>query len=195
MLSAFELGGDFHSRTAIGMYQHVADAVKEGKVLLEWDKSKHPPGTKPPLPLLKDVFASERRKAKTLNFSIAYGKTAHGLGQDWNVSTAEANKLLQAWYADRPEVEYWQKYTIEYAHKYLCSRTLMGRYRPLPLINSPIKSEQKHSERAAINTPVQGGAADVVMKAMLLLHKHSKFKELGWKMLLQIHDEVRKFAQ
>lgn len=189
MIEAFELGGDFHSRTAMGMYPHVSAAVEKGEVLLEWDKSKNN-GAPPPLPMLKDVFASERRKAKTLNFSIAYGKTARGLAQDWNVSLDEANETLAAWYRDRPEVKEWQEDTIADAHEFLCTRTLMGRYRPLPFINSKVKSEQKHSERASINTPIQGGAADVVMKAMLLLHEEPRFKELGWKILLQIHDEI-----
>jgi DNA polymerase I len=58
--------------------------------------------------LVKDVYGAERRKAKTLNFSIAYGKTAHGLSKDWDVSVQEAKDLLKAWYADRPEVEKWQ---------------------------------------------------------------------------------------
>lgn len=191
MISAFELGGDFHSRTAMGMYPHVAAAVDEGRVLLEWDYAKNG-GAKPPLPMLKDVFGAERRKAKTLNFSIAYGKTARGLSTDWNVSLAEAEETLAAWYRDRPEVKQWQEDTIADAHHCLCTRTLMGRYRPLPLINSRVRSERKHSERAAINTPIQGGAADVVMKAMLQLHQHKRFKELGWKILLQIHDEVDK---
>jgi DNA polymerase-1 len=79
MLTAFELGGCFHSRTAVGMYKHVKEAVESGQVLLEWDYSKG----QPTVPLVKDTFGSERRKAKTLNFSIAYGKTVHGLAQDW----------------------------------------------------------------------------------------------------------------
>jgi DNA polymerase-1 len=190
MITAFELGGDFHSRTAMGMYPHVAKAVEEGEVLLEWDYAKND-GRPPPLPMLKDVFGAERRKAKTLNFSIAYGKTARGLSNDWNVSLQEAEETLASWYRDRPEVKQWQEDTIANAHRFLCTRTLMGRYRPLPLINSRSKSEMKHSERAAINTPIQGGAADVVMKAMLLLHHHPRFNELGWRILLQIHDEVR----
>lgn len=189
MIEAFELGGDFHSRTAMGMYPHVSQAVNNGEVLLEWDKAKNG-GAKPPLPMLKDVFAAERRKAKTLNFSIAYGKTARGLAQDWNVSLDEATNTLEAWYRDRPEVKSWQEDTIAYAHDFGVTRTLMGRYRPLPFINSRNKAEQKHSERASINTPIQGGAADVVMKAMLLLHEHERFKELGWKILLQVHDEL-----
>jgi len=56
------------------------------------------------VPLLKDMFGSERRKAKVLNFSIAYGKTAHGLARDWGTSREEAEETVQKWYADRPEV-------------------------------------------------------------------------------------------
>lgn len=100
MIEAFELGGDFHSRTAMAMYEHVKAAVESGSVILEWDKSKG----EIPAPLLKDVFGSERRKAKTLNFSIAYGKTAVGLSKDWNVSLQEAKETLERWYLDRPEV-------------------------------------------------------------------------------------------
>lgn len=79
MIDAFEAGGDFHSRTALDMFEHVKAKVEAGEVLLEWDYANGAPSK----PLLKDEFGSERRKAKTLNFSIAYGKTAHGLSQDW----------------------------------------------------------------------------------------------------------------
>lgn len=99
MIDAFASGGCFHSRTAVGMYSYIKDAIANGHVLLEWDYSK---GTKPPVPLVKDKFASERRKAKTLNFSIAYGKTVHGLAEDWGISKEEAQKTLDAWYQDRP---------------------------------------------------------------------------------------------
>lgn len=74
MIKAFAEGGDFHSRTAISMYDYIRKDLETGAVLLEWDKSK---GT-PPVPLLKDKYASERKKAKTVNFSIAYGKSARG---------------------------------------------------------------------------------------------------------------------
>lgn len=66
----------------MGMFPHIKKEVDEGKLLLEWDSSKG----KAPAELLKNKYASERRKAKTMNFSIAYGKTAHGFAQDWNCS-------------------------------------------------------------------------------------------------------------
>ena len=87
MIEAFKLGGDFHSRTALGMYPEIKEALESGKVLLEWDYST---GEKPPVPLLKDAFGNERKKAKIMNFSIAYGKTVHGFMKDWNCSAEEA---------------------------------------------------------------------------------------------------------
>ena len=160
----------------------------------------------------------ERRRAKVLNFSIAYGKTPVGLAKDWGVSLEEAQQTLNLWYRDRPEVQEWQRKTIEMAKRTGFTRTLMGRYRPLPQIKAPqcVPSQlyaspspplcefrwwltrvyrsiahRKHAERAAINTPLQGGAADVVVKAMLLIHQNKRLEEMGWKMLLQIHDGTR----
>lgn len=78
---------------------------------------------------MKDVFGAERRKAKTLNFSIAYGKTAHGLAKDWGVSVEEAQETVDRWYADRPEVKRWQKHTIDFARTTGYTRTLLGRRR------------------------------------------------------------------
>jgi hypothetical protein len=92
-------------------------------VVLEWDYSKG----QPTVPLVKDKYGSERRKAKILNFSIAYGKTVHGLAQDWGISKEEAQETLNAWYADRPEVKEWQEKTQEYAKRRGYVRTVMGR--------------------------------------------------------------------
>jgi len=186
MIDAFESGGDFHSRTAIDMFKHVKDAVESGECLLEWDYSKGDP----PKPLLKDLFASERRKAKTLNFSIAYGKTAHGLSEDWGVSKKEAEDMLQAWYAARPEVLEWQRDKKAIARKEGITRTLMGRYRQLPEALGGNRKMLGHAERASINTPIQGGAADIAMMAMNKINDSEKLQKLGWILLLQIHDEV-----
>lgn len=186
MIDAFASGGCFHSRTAVGMFDHVREAVDKGEVLLEWDYSKGDP----PAPLVKDQYGSERRKAKTLNFSIAYGKTVFGLSKDWKVSTREAEDLLNAWYDDRPEVRAWQKDTIANARATGVTTTLMGRQRQLKGINERNGRMRGHMERAAINTPIQGGAADVVMMAMIKLNYSPDLARLGFKLLLQIHDEV-----
>jgi len=186
MLQAFKDGGCFHSRTAVGMFEHVRKAVEDGEVLLEWDYSKGAPTS----PLVKDVYGSERRKAKTLNFSIAYGKTPHGLSKDWGVSVKEAEGLLEAWYADRPEVKAWQQHVIKEARRTGFTRTLCGRYRKLNDITSPRPGLRGHAERAAINTPIQGGAADIVMLAMVKINNSPVLQGLGYRLLLQIHDEV-----
>ncbi|KAF8713035.1 hypothetical protein HU200_028826 [Digitaria exilis] len=147
MLDAFKAGGDFHSRTAMNMYQHIRDAVEEKRVLLEW----HPqPGQeKPPVPLLKYAFGAERRKAKMLNFSIAYGKTPFGLTEDWKVTREEANDTLKLWYRDRKEVSAWQKKQKKLAQEKCEVYTLLGRPRHFP------KFDAGHIERAVINAPVQ----------------------------------------
>ncbi|CAN4104045.1 unnamed protein product [Withania somnifera] len=166
MLDAFKAGGDFHSRTAMNMYPHIREAVENGQVLLEW----HPqPGEdKPPVPLLKDAFGSERRKAKMLNFSIAYGKTAVGLSRDWKVSVKEAKETVERWYSDRKEVSDWQEQRRFEAREFGRVHTLLGRARWFP----------------------SGSAADVAMCAMLEISRNARLKELGWKLLLQVHDEV-----
>ncbi|CAH2040576.1 unnamed protein product [Thlaspi arvense] len=188
MLDAFKAGGDFHSRTAMNMYPHIREAVEQKHVLLEW----HPqPGEdKPPVPLLKDAFASERRKAKMLNFSIAYGKTPVGLARDWKVSVKEAKETVDRWYSDRKEVQDWQEKRKKEAREKGCVHTLLGRARRFPSMDHVSPSQKAHIERAAINTPVQGSAADVAMCAMLQISNNARLKELGWRLLLQVHDEV-----
>jgi len=186
MLKAFRLGGDFHSRTALGMYDHIQAAVEHGDCLLEWDSSD---GERP-APLIKDMYASERRKAKVLNFSIAYGKTAHGLAKDWKVDIGEAQETLERWYSDRPEVQTWQAERRAELHETKRVRTLLGRTRHLPNVDSRNSALRYHCERAAINTPIQGGAADIATLAMLELDRCEELRDLGWKLLLQVHDEV-----
>ena len=117
-----------------------------------------------------------------------YGKTAHGLQKDFGVSLEEAKEVLAKWYKERPEVKRWQELTIQTAKETGFTRTLMGRYRPLPDINSKNKWKEGHACRAAINTPIQGGAADIVMMAMLKIEKDERLRRLGFEMLLQIHD-------
>ncbi|KAK9671221.1 hypothetical protein RND81_12G014200 [Saponaria officinalis] len=188
MKEAFIAGGDFHSRTAMNMYPYIREAVDRKDVILEW----HPqPGEeKPPVPLLKDAFGSERRKAKMLNFSIAYGKTPMGLAKDWKVSVQEARETVDLWYRERQEVLRWQKTRKHEALTQGCVHTLLGRARRFPSVEHASNLHKGHIERAAINTPVQGSAADVAMCAMLEIQRNKRLKELGWKLLLQVHDEV-----
>lgn len=186
MIEAFKQGGDFHSRTALGMFSYIRDDMAKGGVLLEWDKKNGPP----PAPLIKDKYSSERSKAKTLNFSICYGKTAFGLMNDWKVSRAEAEATIAAWYGDRPEVLAKQQLWRGQALRDNVSRTMLGRYRHYGKVKEMNWRDQQRVYRACINTPIQGSAADVVMLAMLKLEKHSRLREIGWFMILQVHDEL-----
>lgn len=87
------------------MFQDIQDACEKGEVLIEWDFSKGDP----PKPLIKDKFKNERQKAKVMNFSIAYGKTVVGFAKDWKCTEEEAQKIMDLWYQDRPEIRQWQK--------------------------------------------------------------------------------------
>jgi DNA polymerase-1 len=187
MITAFRLGGDFHSRTALGMYGHIQEAVASGACLLEWDGAG---GEAAPAPLLKDLFGAERRRAKVLNFSIAYGKTAHGLSKDWGVSLKEAEETVRRWYNDRPEVKEWQARQHKAAEERGYVTTLLGRQRRLPDARSANKAVRSHALRAAINTPIQGSAADVATAAMVRINRDARLREMGWRLLLQVHDEV-----
>ena len=79
------------------MYPNIREEIESGKLLLEWDKTQG----EAPAPLLKEKYSDLRKKAKTMNFSIAYWKTSHGFAQDWECSLKEAEDTLRAWYADR----------------------------------------------------------------------------------------------
>lgn len=185
MIEAFRLGGDFHSRTALSMFPEIQQAIEKGECVLEWDSSKG----KCPVPLLKDMFSGLRKKAKTMNFSIAYGKSAIGFSKDWNCSVEEAEASLRKWYDARKEVEEWQKQVKNVAIERAYSQTYLGRYRNLRnKLNT--KLTYMHALRASINTPIQGGAADIVNAAMIKVHKNKELRKLGYKILLQIHDEI-----
>lgn len=169
------------------MYPEIQKDLDQGKILLEWDSSKG----KAPLPLLKDKYANERKKAKVMNFSIAYGKTVHGFTRDWNCTLIEAQNTVDLWYKDRPEVKEWQRIVQQIAFEKGWTKTLLGRYRNLTKHfqqeegSSFSKGGQKeHGLRAAINTPIQGGAADIVIAAMVKINRDQRLKELGYELLL-----------
>ncbi|CAD8076713.1 unnamed protein product [Paramecium primaurelia] len=187
MIDAFLKGGDFHSRTVITMFPHIQEEIDKGELLIEWDKQKG----KAPAPLVKDKYAAERRKAKVLNFSIAYGKTATGFAKDWQCEVKEAQKTIDAWFAQRKEVEQWQYNVRMIAKNQFFTQTLLGRYRYLEkYFQQQTRSYINHGLRAAINTPIQGGAADIVIAAMVKIYKNQSLKDLGYKLLLQVHDEL-----
>lgn len=186
MIRILEEGGDFHSRTAAQMFPEVQDALDRGEIKLE-DSDDGPSLT------VKDGFPEERKKAKALNFSILYGKTDQALAADWGVSVAEARRIVATWYQTFPQIEAWQEQMRAEALQTCAVRTLLGRSRRLPqLTDGGALDDRVRSAalRMAINTPVQGSAADVMTLAMVKLHCSKLLRDLGFKMVNQIHDEV-----
>ncbi|CAK0812461.1 unnamed protein product [Prorocentrum cordatum] len=170
------------------MFPSVRAAIERGTVRL--DKEGDSAGQ--PLPTVKEAFPLERGRAKTLNFAILYGKTAWGLSQDWGIELGAAQQIIDDWFEAYPEIRQWQARTQDEARQSGGVRTLLGRFRRLPAVRDVLSAQKRnHALRAAINTPVQGSAADIVTLAMLRLAScRYLLHEVGFHMVLQVHDEV-----
>merc|ERR1712222_311388 len=140
------------------------------------------------IPTVQDAFGRERSKAKAINFGIVYGKTATSLKEDMELSTKEeAEDLVEEWYRQKPEVREWTRAVKQEAHEKGRATSILGRWRQLPLIKDP--QFRSRSERAAVNFGIQGSSSDIVMGAMLQLWRHPSLHHMGFRTVLQIHDE------
>ena len=162
MMSAFRDGTDIHRSTASKVYKVDPD----------------------------DVTREMRDKAKTVNFGIIYGISAFGLQQRLNIPREEAHDLINNYFEKHPGVQAWIDSTIEFAkeHGYVATRT--GRRRFLRDITSGNKSLQRASERLAMNSPIQGTAADLLKLAMIRVHHALRAGGFKTEMLLTVHDEL-----
>ena len=131
-----------------------------------------------------------RRRAKITNFSIIYGKTAFTLGKDFGVPTREAQAFIDSYFERYPKVRDLLDRIILDARKTGKVRTLFGRQRYVPEIGSRNRNTRSAAERVAVNTPIQGTAADLIKKAMLDLSRALDESALRARMLLQVHDEL-----
>ncbi len=130
-----------------------------------------------------------RSKAKAVNFGIIYGISAFSLSRDIGTTVAEAKKYIENYLARYGGVSEYLKNIVASAHKDGFVSTMLGRRRYIPELKSPRKPEQSFGERVAMNSPIQGTAADVIKKAMVNVHKRlSEFD--GAKLILQVHDEL-----
>jgi len=136
----------------------------------------------------EDVIPEMRRKAKAVNFGIIYGISPFGLSRQLKISNTDASSIIEKYYTNHPGVEKWQKEIIEGAINSGFVKTIFGRKRLIPELKS--LREMEYGKRIAINTPIQGSAADIIKKAMILINKGLKNKMLKTKMILQIHDEL-----
>jgi DNA polymerase-1 len=135
-----------------------------------------------------------RRVAKVINFGIIYGLSAFGLAQQLGVEQKEAAAFIAAYFARYRGVKDWLDGNLAEVRKSGYTRTLFGRTRPIPEINSPQAAMRNFAERTALNTPIQGTAADLIKRAMIeidrLLSAHHSSHITSSRMILQVHDEL-----
>jgi DNA polymerase-1 len=136
------------------------------------------------------VTPEHRRQAKVVNFGIVYGLSAFGLSQQLGIEPGEARKFIDAYFEKYAGVRAFIDATIEQTRRDQKVKTLFGRIRPIPDINSKNATQRGFAERTAVNTPLQGTAADLIKLAMIRIDKEIRKRGLKSRMTLQVHDEL-----
>lgn len=162
MIAAFREDADIHTKTAMDVF----GVDKDG------------------------VSSDMRRTAKAVNFGIVYGISDYGLSQSLNITRKEAGKFIDTYLASFPSVKQYMEDIVADAKMKGYVTTMMNRRRYLPDIVSPNFNLRSFAERTAMNTPIQGTAADIIKKAMIDMDKRLKEEKLETRMLLQVHDEL-----
>ena len=162
LVEAFRTGQDIHSRTA-------QEVFGVGPMALN---------------------AEHRRAAKAINFGIIYGQTPFGLAAQLGIDQKEAARFITAYFARYRGVKKYLERSLAEARKTGFTRTLFGRIRPVPEITSPQPNLRNFAERTALNTPLQGTAADLIKLAMIAIDRQLTDEGLEAKMILQVHDEL-----
>ena len=139
---------------------------------------------------LEEVTPSLRDKAKAVNFGIIYGISDYGLAQNLGISNQEAKEYIDAYFARYPGVRDYIRETIKSAKTLGYVTTLLNRRRYIPDINSRNYHLRSFAERTAVNTPIQGSAADIIKIAMVKVYDNLRQNNLKAKILLQVHDEL-----
>ncbi len=131
-----------------------------------------------------------RRRAKIINFSIIYGTSAFSLARELGTSSGEAQKFIDRYFAERPQVREYLDRVVDEARMRGYSETLFGRQRQVPELRVPDRNVQQAGRRIALNNPIQGSAADIIKVAMLRAAAAIDKKKLRTRMILQVHDEL-----
>jgi DNA polymerase I len=134
--------------------------------------------------------SSVRRRAKAINFGIIYGISAFGLSNQLSISREEAGEYIRTYFKRFPGIKTYMDDTKKFAHDNGFVETIFGRRMHLPRIKSSNPSERAFLERAAINAPIQGSAADIIRRAMIRMIPALQTANLKARMLLQVHDEL-----
>lgn len=162
LIDAFRKGEDVHDRTSLEIFGPFTTLPKD----------------------------EQRRRSKMVNYALLYGKTAFTLAQDIGISRKEADTFIKAYFDRYPKVRGFIDASIDEARKTGMVRTMMGRLRRLPDIASKNVPARLESERQAVNTRVQGSAADLIKKAMVDLDQALREQKLKTRLISQIHDEL-----
>ena len=141
-------------------------------------------------PAASENRAEYRRRAKVINFGIVYGLSAYGMAQRLGIPREESQAIIDAYFARYKGVRDWLDRTLEDVRKTGRVETLFGRIRPIPDIHSKDFSVRQFAERTAVNSPIQGTAADLIKLAMIRIHRLLKERKLAARLLLQVHDEL-----
>ena len=136
------------------------------------------------------VTSDHRRQAKVVNFGIVYGLSAFGLSQNLGIEPGEAKQFIAAYFEKYSGVRAFIDKTLEEARRNMKVKTLFGRVRPIPDINSKNANQRGFAERTAVNTPLQGTAADLIKIAMICIDTALRERGLKSRMTLQVHDEL-----
>ena len=137
-----------------------------------------------------DVTADMRSKVKAMSYGLAYGLSAFGLAKQLAIPTAEAKSLMRDYFDRFGGVRDYLRSVVEQARDDHYTQTLFGRRRPFPDLGSPNRVVRENAERAALNAPIQGTAADIMKIAMLAVSDELRIRGMKSRMLLQIHDEL-----
>ena len=162
MLTAFQKGEDIHAATASKVFGIPLD----------------------------EVSREHRRQAKAVNFGLAYGQSAFGLSQTLGIKRSEARAIIDNYFEQFPKIRAYMSSTVDFAREHGYVETIMHRRRYLRDINSKNHTVRAGAERNAINSPIQGSAADMIKKAMIDIFNAMKKQGMKSKMILQVHDEL-----
>jgi len=137
-----------------------------------------------------EVTPSMRRTAKAVNFGIVYGISDYGLSRDLGIPVSESKEYISTYFAKYPKVKEFLDKTVEKAYEDGYVTTMYNRKRIIPELSSSNYMQRQGGERIAMNTPIQGSAADIIKLAMLKVYRRLKKEGLAAKMILQVHDEL-----
>lgn len=138
----------------------------------------------------EEVTALQRRNAKAVNFGIVYGISAFGLSQDLNISKKEAQEYIDSYFETYPKIKAFLDKTVEEAKEQGAIHTMFGRVRPIPELSSSNFMQRQFGERVAMNSPIQGTAADIIKIAMIRVHDQLIREGFSSRLILQVHDEL-----